>query len=242
MRLSTHHRIPFWKTMSAVASLLVSLVMVSTTVVAFTTFNGGDKDCDHKCPKDKAPFFREKLLSDPSATIFSSNGCGSSGVKIVVDDNLTPCCHVHDACYSICGVSRKFCDDEFSKCLNAVDCGKGQHPNNNNGCRGNANMLSSGVQMFGCSAFRAAQMDACECFDSKQRDAALQPLLQHLYAKAGFVKSEEEMAVVATRARKDVPKTIFQILQKYNSSVIVYEGENQAQQQQRRVPPTADEL
>merc|ERR1712137_188713 len=47
----------------------------------------------------------------------SSNGCGSGGISISGQFDMTTCCDKHDVCYDTCNSSKETCDTEFLQCL-----------------------------------------------------------------------------------------------------------------------------
>ena len=55
-----------------------------------------------------------------------TNGCGSYGVSINFEKNLTEfnsCCNIHDICYQTCSKTKEICDNTFKNCLTDV-CGR----------------------------------------------------------------------------------------------------------------------
>jgi hypothetical protein len=82
-------------------------------------------------------------------------------------------------------------------------------------------MISMGVQLFGCSAFKAAQEEACSCQDDHAKLETVRQLIPLLYRGTG--KSDAEVQAITARAEQNPQKTIFHILQKYNATTIRYQ-------------------
>jgi hypothetical protein len=108
------------------------------------------------------PAFKKEIISAMEARAeapFESNGCGSAGFQLRVDAELEQCCDAHDACYSVCNVTRSYCDDQMRRCLK-LKCSMGGAPAN---CGQTAAMLSLGADRMGCNAFQSTQKDYCDC-------------------------------------------------------------------------------
>lgn len=156
-----------------------------------------------------------------SPPLFSTNGCGTDSVKLDADPVLLPCCAVHDACYSICGIDRDFCDTEFTSCL-IKQCNT-YEKHQAKICSSSTGMMTMGVQMFGCQAFLDAQRTACECTTTDTYRSRQSHLLE-----AGFYKDSgktaDEVRAVISRVLSASPKigarTIFRILEKRNATLI----------------------
>lgn len=149
---------------------------------------GGQKgSCQFKCANGIQP--RPRLGHEPTF-----NGCGVPGFQVESKYGMTDCCNQHDICYHTCQTGKdqkkgqEICDTQFEKCMLAR-CATlaGQ---DRNGCEGEANMMSSGVRMFGCAAYESSQSEACSC-DLDTNDKAVKALsdkdrfamLQSFYAK-----------------------------------------------------------
>ena len=51
------------------------------------------KQCEYHCENEK-----QKAWNRPGYT-FQSNGCGSMGIRVNVDERIQHCCDTHDSCY-----------------------------------------------------------------------------------------------------------------------------------------------
>jgi len=127
-----------------------------------------NNECKFTCPnKNHKPLLNKEY-------IFTSNGCGAHGIKINVNNDIEECCDLHDACYSICGISRDFCEQQFDKCLKQKCRNFNNNNNNNNNrhgikneqnCLETINLLTMGSSMFGCQSFVSSQNESCICSD-----------------------------------------------------------------------------
>lgn len=98
----------------------------------------------------------------------TSNGCGSYGFQMASAWH-TPCCDVHDKCYSTCGMKREQCDTQFQQCMRQ-SCAKllstARSPRDRQvhaDCEGQANLFHSATRSMGCQAFLDSQREACHC-------------------------------------------------------------------------------
>ena len=71
-------------------------------------------------------------------------------------EKYAPCCDLWHACYQICGVSKKSCDEGFKSCSKG-NCLTDQQ------CQQAAEIDALMTQLSGCPKFEAAQQRACKC-------------------------------------------------------------------------------
>lgn len=168
-------RLPFLSLLFLVLCCFVFLTSSSVVAVAARSSKGGGGGgrLSGKCSPG------ERLVQSPA--LFHSNGCGAGGLTLNLDSSGDPvafegCCDQHDACYSICGISKSICEQDFKKCLDNV-CRKskkqkksrggggrgGKDLEEEDGCSGLAQMMVMGTSFGGQSFFEQAQEDACEC-------------------------------------------------------------------------------
>lgn len=112
-----------------------------------------------------------------------SNGCSvPSFVQLPSDaPDFTSCCHLHDACYSICQESQAVCDNDFHKCMKAL-C-KSENPSASQSCLETANMFHMGVSMFGAQGFQTTQNAHCDCIKRTKAKQHYTKLLNDFYSK-----------------------------------------------------------
>ncbi|KAL4239619.1 hypothetical protein ACF0H5_000428 [Mactra antiquata] len=124
------------------------------------------EECNYKCENGNSP------ISKPGH-VTSSNGCGSYGIKIDVEDlpGMETCCDNHDICYDTCNNKRKTCDKTFKTCLNnmcdkikALQLSKVSHKE----CKMAADMMYSGSVALGCDSYLKAQENACTCSNTQK--------------------------------------------------------------------------
>ncbi|XP_045214820.2 group XIIA secretory phospholipase A2-like [Mercenaria mercenaria] len=123
-------------------------------------FGGGE--CTYKCKNGNKPVAKAEHVP-------TSDGCGSSGIKIDTDDipGAEDCCHEHDYCYDTCNSDRAKCDKEFKTCLhdtcNKLKTSKSKKKISYKDCKGTADIMYSGTLALGCDPFLKAQEKACHC-------------------------------------------------------------------------------
>jgi hypothetical protein len=198
-------------TFSASAGIVVLALLGS--------FAAAHDSCGLACKGGTVATFKKSVLREAGwATPFSSNGCGASGMQVVVEPHLVGCCDLHDACYSICNVSRSYCDSEFQRCLQKR-CTAGGRPDE---CRSSTSMLAMGAATFGCGAFRAAQAETCECGRPEEARSRLRALWREAYAGPLRGRHKDEADVVAARIADaaDPPRRMYSALTKYPTELI----------------------
>lgn len=95
----------------------------------------------------------------PAAAQCTGDGpCGPRGLEWAIPQGFAgadfrPTCAVHDRCYTIPGVSRRYCDRQFSRGLHNA-CRNSRHPFL---CHLTASTMTGVVRLFGGPAFRASQ-------------------------------------------------------------------------------------
>lgn len=157
---------------------------------------GGGKgaSCAFKCANGVPPRPRQEHVP-------TFNGCGVPGFQVESQYGMTECCNQHDVCYHTCKTDKdrkrgqEICDAAFEKCMLAR-CATVKEQDRS-GCEGEANMMSSGVRMFGCGAYESSQAEACTC-DLDPNDTAVQALsekdrlamLRAFYAKHDSTKPQ----------------------------------------------------
>lgn len=93
-----------------------------------------------------------------------SNGCTKPAFLTVQgEEDFTYCCDRHDVCYSTCGLTHSFCDEDFKKCMHSL-CDQ-IFPHNPE-CKSAASTYSMGTSMFGAELYANEQKDNCVCVKS----------------------------------------------------------------------------
>jgi hypothetical protein len=95
-----------------------------------------------------------------------SNGCSKpSFIQVSGEEDFTYCCDRHDACYSTCGASQKFCDEDFKKCMLKL-CATTYASNPQ--CSNAASTYAMGTMMFGSDGYQQTQNQYCACLPKGQ--------------------------------------------------------------------------
>jgi hypothetical protein len=178
------------------------------------------KDFDKACPKFKCaggltpvPKSRQK---------YESSGCGGmqGGAQMITisnDENeddkaFSPCCDQWHACYSVCGMSKKSCDDGYKTCWEK-HCGKDEE------CQKDADMAGIFIKFGGCAKYDSSQYMACECVNPTKAEDKREAAIRGFYKKY----SPENMDKVPELAAnvKDSASKVAGLL---NKLVIKYPG------------------
>ncbi|CAJ1453302.1 unnamed protein product [Effrenium voratum] len=135
---------------------------------------GGKGGSDRLCPTGKIPVpkldHHERMMA---------NGCGPQGLVIKEPYGLYRCCNSHDVCFSVCGTSHKFCEDQFSRCMNEV-CEQ-KSPSEREECTQQATSFSSMTKAFGKGFHQASQKDSCECAPKAEAKERHREYLENFY-------------------------------------------------------------
>lgn len=185
---------------------------------------GGGKKCSMECPKGQVPAIKEKYH-------FNSNGCGyGSDMKVGGAYDFSPCCDMHDVCFTVCNAKFQFCEKEFKACQQKI-CDKQDTKEDAQACQGQLQLYSMGTGLFGCGVFPASQEEGCDCVSRKEFPERQQAWLEHF--KDTFVPAEDELdidAIVATKNRGKQAQKIVKVLNKYRESIrLDYNPEERAQ-------------
>jgi secretory phospholipase A2 len=153
----------------------------------------------------------------------TSNGCSKpAGLVVGGEEDFTYCCDRHDACYSICGVSKQYCEKDFGKCMKEL-CWE-IFPENLQ-CSQAAQMYQMGTTMFGSSGFQTLQYDFCECVPKSDVKKHYTQLLEKLYTdhtSKTASESSEMVAKLMDKAGDSIQKLgnlFYYILKKYDSAI-----------------------
>ncbi|CAE8594857.1 unnamed protein product [Polarella glacialis] len=130
-------------------------------------------------PKDEVcPFGKVVVPKMNQHTFFAANGCGPQGMQIKESFGLHRCCNGHDVCFSVCGTSHKFCEDEFSSCMKQV-CKK-PLSGKKKACKEQAQSFSSMTRAFGQGFHHSSQRETCDCVQKADGSAEAQRQREYL--------------------------------------------------------------
>lgn len=79
-------------------------------------------------------------------------------------DALEDCCHLRQACFQICGMPKKECDESLAKCFGEA-CGAVKGSPAYDECRKLARIHQVGTMISGCKPYELSQAQACYCVD-----------------------------------------------------------------------------
>lgn len=165
----------------------------------------------------KHNFVNAQSMREP----FESNGCGTAGFRMHVPPELELCCDLHDACYSVCNITRSHCDNDFRRCLKR-QCGEVLQ--SVEGCGNTAATMSMAADSFGCSAFQSAQAAACRCVAAgPAARSEIERAWQALYAGPLMrIKSPDQVSQLAAAAlaNKDPAARYNAVVGKYHTALI----------------------
>ncbi|CAE7345620.1 Pla2g12a [Symbiodinium sp. CCMP2592] len=134
----------------------------------------GAARADDACPAGQSPVPKMDQHSRMMA-----NGCGPQGLVIKEPHGLFRCCNGHDVCFSVCGTSHDFCEDQFAKCMQEV-CQSplsGEHQE----CQKQAHSFSSMTKVFGSGFHKASQQDSCHCVPEDEAGKKHRDYLETFY-------------------------------------------------------------
>jgi secretory phospholipase A2 len=111
----------------------------------------------------------------------SSNGCtGADFIELAGEEDFTSCCDEHDACYQVCGMTKKKCDMKFWECMEHM-CNT-LFPENKK-CTKAANIYYIGTKTLGNAFYEDAQSDHCMCVDDDGINEHYKSLIGSFYTK-----------------------------------------------------------
>lgn len=121
---------------------------------------GKSFECVYKCENGK------KAKPNPDH-VPKSNGCGSFGIEFDTGNLplMTACCDTHDYCYDTCNRGKEECDKGFQQCLLNM-CSKmidDLNKEEQEGCQATAEIMYRGTIALGCTPYKKAQKNACDC-------------------------------------------------------------------------------
>ena len=110
----------------------------------------------------------------------TSNGCtGSDFIDLVGEEDFTSCCDEHDACYQVCGMTKKRCDMKFWECMEHMCVTMFTL---NKDCRSAANIYYIATKTLGRTFYEDAQSEHCMCIDSGGVSDYYHGLIENFYS------------------------------------------------------------
>lgn len=232
-----HHR---FRRMQAISLLLLVLVVWLVEAVEKESntniddepppnFNMNDfaqqQNCpNYRCSSGMTPVPKTRLK-------FTSTGCSAMGGGMVLmgnqnekeDEPYASCCDEWHACYQVCGIAKKICDDSFKSCA-AIKCGSDED------CTKQVELSTMMMNLSGCHRFDQAQYQACECVLKNKATEKRQAAIRRFYNK--FAPSAEtkadELAKKVDKSTAKMAGLFRKLLSKYPDAIQKVEDPQQA--------------
>lgn len=98
-----------------------------------------------------------------------SGGCKTPDFSSLKGDytdisHFQSCCNLNDICYMSCGLTKKFCDEDFKKCM-LREC---SFQLDEEECKVTANEMELGRRMGGCKWYQYSQQFLCGCYSPEE--------------------------------------------------------------------------
>eukprot|EP00938_MAST-03A_sp_MAST-3A-sp1_P002533 g2533.t1 len=184
----------------AMALFLVAVIRTST----------GRSDRKSKCASNS----QVQVPKQPFVQI-TANGCGPEGMKIDEEFGLYRCCNRHDICFQSCGVTWRYCEKDFQKCMRKV-C----ETSTKEGCQDQANVFSSMTSMFGSGFFDMSQDGVCECVDVSNKKERYVSFLQEISSNT---MATEEANTLLEKYEKKPGIMVYKALKKYKENTVIFQ-------------------
>ena len=179
-------------------------------LVAVIRTSTGRSDRKSKCASNS----QVQVPKQPFVQI-TANGCGPEGMKIDEEFGLYRCCNRHDICFQSCGVTWRYCEKDFQKCMRKV-C----ETSTKEGCQDQANVFSSMTSMFGSGFFDMSQDGVRECVDVSNKKERYVSFLQEI--SSNTMATEEANALVEKYEKKP-GIMVYKALKKYKENTVIFQ-------------------
>lgn len=118
-----------------------------------------------------------------------------------------------DNSFQSCGVTWKYCERDFAKCMKNV-CKE----SSKEGCEEQANMFSSMTKMFGSGFFDMSQDGVCECVNKEDAAARYVSFLQEI-----STLSVEDAENLVAKYEKKSGIMVYKALKKYKDRTVIFQ-------------------
>eukprot|EP00929_Paragymnodinium_shiwhaense_P073451 TRINITY_DN37428_c0_g1_i1.p1 TRINITY_DN37428_c0_g1~~TRINITY_DN37428_c0_g1_i1.p1 ORF type:complete len:301 (-),score=46.06 TRINITY_DN37428_c0_g1_i1:331-1185(-) len=175
-----------------------------------------------------------KRLAALPPNFFQCNGCGPQGMALDEPFGLWVCCNRHDVCYSSCGTTFAFCEEEFKGCMNSV-CEAGHLPDVEEGdrtkskCKDTAEGFLALTAMLGKGFHDKSQEVGCDCLGEEEKEAAteryelfLSDLYQHSQGVEKKAADEIRQTVAEHHGREGV--AVYKTVQEVGAPLVLKTG------------------
>jgi secretory phospholipase A2 len=157
-----------------------------------------------------------KVPKQPFVSI-TANGCGPEGMQIEEEFGLFRCCNRHDICFQSCGVTWRFCEKDFKKCMNDVCMSSTKKKD----CKEQADMFSSMTSMFGSAFFDTSQDGVCECVDSSDANKRYIAFLREISSDTIDIEDANQFV---TKYEKKPGIMVYKALKKYKDTTVIFQN------------------
>mmetsp|Transcript_100135 Transcript_100135/g.289121 ORF Transcript_100135/g.289121 Transcript_100135/m.289121 type:complete len:260 (-) Transcript_100135:477-1256(-) len=198
-------------------AVLLAFLVIGTHAQDFDFQKMMNQNCPNfKCSSGYTPVPKSRQK-------FESTGCSAMGGGAVMmnpgdsGSNEKPyedCCHAWHACYQVCGVAKKTCDNTFEACAKEA-CGDDEK------CTKDLELSSMMMKLTGCKPFDEAQYQACECVVNDKVPEKREAAIRNFYKKNSPENIDKAKSLVT---KADTPSKLaglfIKLLSKYPDAII----------------------
>jgi len=181
---------------------------------------GGGKSMDKKCKMKCGKIDNETTIpAIKDKYHFNSNGCGYQGMDIGGSFDFSPCCDLHDVCYTICGAKHSFCEKKFGECQSNI-CQTFEEFEDKQECESQRGLYQLGTGLFGCGVFPECQEEACDCVKKGEYRGVMRKWLNHFQEE--FVPEGEQIdidGILKPKKRAKIAEKIYDLFEKYRHAI-----------------------
>merc|ERR1712228_894056 len=134
-----------------------------------------------------------------------------------------------------CGARKKYCDDEFGKCLRHTCKSRSDARE----CKEMANMFVLGVNMFGCNGYMSYQKDSCDCLHPEDAQRRVREYANDFYSAYNKTHAlpeailntyfdDNQMSSSHNRMHEKHGELLFRLYKRYPHSIDVISRDGQA--------------
>ena len=152
---------------------------------------------------------------------YTSGGCNAMSGLVNVkyspnakdNDPMNGCCNMRTACYQVCGMPKRYCDETFDKCGQTA-CDGHPHPE---GCQKTTSLHLMLGKMGNCDLFRKAQHENCRCVPFPDATKERTKFLRKFYTTHNPDSVHKVQGIVAkTETSTKFAAVLFKLVQKFN--------------------------
>lgn len=181
-----------------------------------------------RCGADKVPVPKRPMKLESTGCANMGGGMQMFTADEAADGPTRPCCDRRNACYGICGASRKACDEGFKDCA-AAACAAIADDDAAAACDSQAKIHNLMVGLGDCASFDKAQRRACDCVAADRAPKRREQSVADFYKRhdpAGAAKAPG-LAAKADSPRK-LATLLTKLVAKFPASIAKVADERQA--------------